>query len=40
MTKGDIVDKLGWFSLMSTLEANLVVNSSIPNSMIKGLPFD
>jgi hypothetical protein len=31
MPKGEIVDYLGWFSLMSTLEEILVVNSGSTN---------
>ena len=39
MPKGDIVDELGWLSLMSTLEESPVENFGIPNSMVKVLKF-
>jgi hypothetical protein len=35
MPKGDIVDRLGWLSLMSTLEASLVENFGIPRGVVK-----
>jgi hypothetical protein len=34
MPKGDIVERLGWFSLMSTLEASLVEISGSPEGMV------
>jgi hypothetical protein len=39
MPKGEILNYLGWFSFMSTLEASPVENSSIPSSMVKGPKF-
>jgi hypothetical protein len=33
------VDQLGWFSLISALEASLVENFGSPNSIVKGLKF-
>jgi hypothetical protein len=39
MPKGEIVDILGWLSLMSTLEASLVENSSIPRGVVKEPDF-
>jgi hypothetical protein len=39
-SKGDIIDYLGWFPLMSTIEESPVENYGIPKSMDKGLQFD
>jgi hypothetical protein len=39
MPKGDIVDRLGWFSLMSTLEASPVENSGSPRGVVKEPKF-
>jgi hypothetical protein len=35
MPEGNIFDRLGWFSLMSTLEASLVANYGSPIGVVK-----